>query len=439
MKEQHYHLTRVLVLYLLLLALATTGLSGCGDGAFDLHRGEAEFSGEAGGSEELDWLNDLSIPADELEGQGEIWQAWQLNNHLILLKQVHQLESSFYLFHADSGKLLLIVPPKENACLEKVAGEKLFFIVKDVDENGDQGFPHRLAFDLATYKTAREQEVFIRRDAVFGGMGSPLLTLNGIYPRGDDVVLDFAYAKGEALTGIRPLTVADYSGRKLSVRIYNATAPEGALPATVEDSLVGRISCTDLSPLFPLDKMPLFRGGFPYGTGWRGEIDFERPSIRVEMSLKEKASYHVKTVLRATGLVYVIEFRPDGADGLHGLGPDQLIDLDPAEVMGLYWRARQERSLDGLRGLLAENAEVGSVSEALGQTEREWQRWRLMVISFSVGEATIDGDRATVPVSYKQTGWDGTLIVRDDVSFGLSLVDGVWKVDLSDHILSLTQ
>lgn len=422
----------------ILLTAAVFGLSGCGDGALDLQRSETELGGNAGDTE-LNWLNTLKIPWDELEGKGEIRQTWQLRENLVLLNQVHGQENGFHLFHVDSGKLLPIVPPKENAVLEKVIGDKLFFVVKEVGENGDQGFPQRLVFDLATYKRVREKDAFIRRDVVFGSLDSPLLNLDGIYPRGDDVVLDFAYAEGEAPTGMPPLTVADYSGRKISLRIYNATAREGTLPAVDEDSLVGRISCTDLSPLFPPELIPLFRGRYPYGAQWRGEIDLERPSIRVEINLREKASYHVRTVLRATGLVYVVEFKPDAADAVHGLSAETLTDLSPEQVVELYWRARQERSLGALRELLADNAEVGSLAEALTQTEREWQRGRMMVVSFSVGEATVEGDRATVPVSYQQTGWDGRLIAREDVTFGLCRVDGVWKVDLSDHILALTQ
>lgn len=438
MSRKRCHPMRIPVLLVILLAVAAVALSGCGDGALDLPRDEAGFGGESADAE-LHWLNALDIPVDELEGAGEIRQAWQLSENLVLLNQTQGQTNGFHLFHADSRKVLPIVSPTEHAVLEKVVGDKLFFVVKEVGENGDQEFPQRLVFDLATYKTAREKEAFIRRDVVFGGVDSPLLTLDGIYPRGDDVVLDFAYAKGETPTGIRPLTVADYSGRRLSLRIYNAAAREGTLPAAGEDSLVGRISCTELSPLFPPEQIPLFKGRYPYGAGWRGEIDYERPSIRVEISLREKASYHVRTVLRATGLVYVIEFKPDATDAVHGLSTSALTDLSPEEVVELYWRARQERSLGALRELLADNAEVGSLTEALTQTEREWQQGRLMVIAFSVGGAVVEDDRATVPVSYQQTGWDGRLIAREDVTFGLCRVDGVWKVDLSDHILALTQ
>lgn len=441
MKKTRDWITRVLALWLFLLALTMAALAGCDYGDLELQGGGpgTEPGGEAGGSGELDWLDSLGILVDERDGKGEIRQAWQLSNRLILLKQVHREEISYYLYHTDTGKLLLIVPPKENACLEKVAGERLFFVAKEVDEAGEQAFPHLLVFDLGTYKVFREQDVFIRRDVVFGGLGSPGLTLNGIYPRGDDVVLDFTYAKGETASGTRPLTVADYSGKKLSLRIYNATAPEGTLPTTGEESLVGRISCKDLSALFPVDKIPLLRGGLPYGVGWQGEIDFEHPSIRVEIRLRERASYHVATVLRGTGLVYVVEFKPNTSDDLNGLSTDRLKDLGPAEVMGLYWRARQERSLEALGVLLADSAEVGGVTEALVQTKYEWQRGRWMVIAFAVGESAAEGDQATVKVSYKQTGYDGRLIVREDVPFGLSMQDGVWKVDISDHILALSQ
>src|SRR5690554_3956349 len=113
MSRKCCHVTRVLVFLVILLTAAVFGLSGCGDGALDLQRSETELGGNAGDTE-LNWLNTLKIPWDELEGKGEIRQTWQLRENLVLLNQVHGQENGFHLFHVDSGKLLPIVPPKEN-------------------------------------------------------------------------------------------------------------------------------------------------------------------------------------------------------------------------------------------------------------------------------------------------------------------------------------
>lgn len=436
MGKKYGLIIKTTIISMMLLAAAAAGLSGCGDAAPD------PLWGGAGGlprDMELHWLDGLPTPPDPPGDGGELRQAWQLRENLILLHQVREAAHSFHLFHADTGKQVPIVPAAEHAVLEKVAGDQLFFAVKRVGANGNQEFPQRLVFDLAAYKVTREKEAFFRRDTVFGGVGSPLLTLDGIYPRGDDVVLDFAYAGGQAPTGIHPLTVADYSGRRVVLRIYNAGGRGAASAAVGEESLVGRISYTELPPFYPPELVPLLRGRYPYGAGFARDVEFERPSVKIEINLREKAAYHVRMVPRATGLVYVVQFRPDGAGAVHGLTPAALADLAPEEVAALYWQARQERSLGALRTLLTDDAEVGSLAEALLQTEREWQRGRMMVVSFATGEAAVHGDRATVPVSYRQTGWDGQLVVREGVPFGLSKVDGIWKVDLSDHILALAR
>jgi len=129
---------------------------------------------------------------------------------------------------------------------------------------------------------------------------------------------------------------------------------------------------------------------------------------------------------------YIVSFKQiEQAEGdLYELDDEKLQGLNPAEVMELYWQARQQRNLELLRVLLIDDTGVATLEETLVETTKEWGQGYWMVIDYAVGEYTINRETAIVQVSAKLTRPDGRLFVQENVPYGMTRQDGVWKVNI---------
>lgn len=415
------------IVYLLLVALLGLALVGCATSGQNPPAPDPDLN------RRLAWLEELNIPEDKFKDLGEIEQAWELNDDLILVKHVWNKDWDYYLFNRNTGEINLIVYCIENARLEKFADNKLFFLAKGGSDCGNYEFPYRLTYDIGSGELTRSN-LYLQRDVVFGTLSWDMV-LGEVEAKDNSLSVEFNVAEGQVLAGgLRiPLTSLSYNDQGLSMRVYNATVDKTEV-SNPEGCAVEEISIEPIAADAPIDNISLFKEKFPYGGEWQGEIDLQVPSVRLDMKLRDKVAYNIDFITEDQGMTlkYIVSFKPvEQAGGyLYELDDEKLQGLNPAEVMELYWQARQQRNLESLGVLLKDDTGVATLDETLVETAEEWGQGYWMVIDYAVGEYTVNGENASVQVSAKLTRPDGKLVIQENAPYSMTRQDGIWKVNI---------
>lgn len=292
-------------IYLFLVVVLSIALTGCTRG------GQDPPAPETGGND-LAWLEELNIPKDKLKEQGEIEQAWEVNEDLVLLQQVWGPDYDYYLFSRNTDEVKWIVSFIENARLEKIMADKLFFLAKGGSDCGNFEFPYGLTYDLGTGELIRSDQ-YLSRGVVFG-IGSWEWLLDKVEAGDNSIVLELKVAEGQMLAGSFriPKTSVNYTEDGLSMRIYNATSDNMNVPVP-EGSLVQSISCTPLGADVAVDNIDIFKESFPCGGGLENNPDLRVASVRLDLKLSGQPVYNIKTIPddQGTMLKYVINFKEE--------------------------------------------------------------------------------------------------------------------------------
>lgn len=253
--------------------------------------------------------SNLNIHAEKFQTEGNINEAWQINERLILIKHTLNRDYNYYLYDLDTEELKWIIPFTEHAQFEKIAYDgKLIFVAKNDFDCGNYTFPRRLIYNLETNELT-DEEMFLQRDVVFGTLGWQYI-LDDIKIKTEKLILGFDIAEGQVLAGgIRwPLTSVNYMDEKIKIRIYNIIG-EAITKTYPEHPIISRISCIPLSSDVPADNVQLFMGDFPYGQCIEEEyLNFNVPSILLELELKKKVSFKVDSG-EDNDFSYIIEMR----------------------------------------------------------------------------------------------------------------------------------
>lgn len=258
-------------------------------------------------------IESIEIPKDQLKNQGQVEQAWRVNEDIVLLEQVWHQDYDYYLLDNQTGHMEWIVPFIENARLDTIADKTIQFIAKGGGDCGDFEFPYRLIFNLDEKNLTREA-LFLQRGVVFGTITWEQ-ALTKIEPGEAKVKLVFKVKEGQVLAGglRRPLSVVNYEDDKLVVRIYNVTG-ESFEQVVDNSSLIEKVTCVALSQDTAIDNLDLLKEDFPYGGGQKDRFNLQYPSVRLEIVLNEKAAYQIKKTLSENsgdpGQTYEIIFRP---------------------------------------------------------------------------------------------------------------------------------
>lgn len=291
-------------IYLFLVLVLSIALAGC-------TRGGQDPPATGNGGNDLAWLEELNIPTkDQFNNQGEIEQAWRVNEDLVLLQNVWGTDYDYYLFNRINSEVKLIVSYIENARLDEIANGKLYFLAKGGDDCGNYEFPYGLTYDLGTGELTRSDQ-YLSRGVVFGG-GSWELLLDNVEAGINSIVLELKVAEGQMLAGSlrNPVTSVNYTDNGLSMRIYNVTS--GDINVQIpEGSFVQSISCQPLGVGVAVDNIDMFKESFPYGGGLENNPDLRVPSVRIDLKLLgSKPAYNIKTITddQGTVLKYVISF-----------------------------------------------------------------------------------------------------------------------------------
>jgi len=415
------------IIYLLLSALWGFALVGCATGGQNQSASDPDINGQ------LAWMEELNIPEYKFKDQGEIEQAWELNDDLILVKHVWNRDWDYYLFNRNTNEVNWVVPFIENARLEKIADNKLFFLAKGGSDCGNFEFPYRLTYDIGSGELTRS-DLYLQRDVVFGTLSWDMV-LGKVETKDNSFIVEFNVAEDQVLAGgLRiPLTSVSYNDGRLSMRIYNVTADKTEI-SNPGSCPVEAINIELIAADVPIDNINLFKKSFPYGGELQGDIDLQVPSVRLDMKLRDKVAYNIDFAMENQEMTikYIVGFKPiEQAKGnLYELDDEKFQGLSPVEVMELYWQARQQRDLEALRVLLKDGTGVATLEETLLEKAKEWSQGYWMVIDYAVGEYTVNGENASVQVSAKLTSPDGKLVVLENVPYSMTRQDGVWKVNI---------
>lgn len=292
-------------IYLFLVVVLSLALAGCTGG------GQDPPVTETGGKDDLAWLEELNIPKEQFNNQGEIEQAWRVNEDLVLLQNVWGTDYDYYLFNRINSEVKWIVSYIENARLDEIANGKLYFLAKGGDDCGNFGFPYGLTYDLGTGELTRSDQ-YLSRGVVFGG-GSWELLLDNVEAGDNSIVLELKVAEGQMLAGSlrNPVTSVNYTDHGLSMRIYNVTSSGDINVQIPKDSLVQNISCQPLGADVAVDNIDLFKESFPYGGGLDNNPDLQVPSVRLDLKMSGQLVYNIKIIPddQGTMLKYVINFK----------------------------------------------------------------------------------------------------------------------------------
>ncbi len=106
-----------------------------------------------------------------------------------------------------------------------------------------------------------------------------------------------------------------------------------------------------------------------------------------------------------------------------GCGGDGTSSNTPEQVVGEFLAAAVEGDADTAFELISEDSKT-----EVGDKENLVAGFSDSVSSYEVGDATITGDKAMVPVNYQLQGMDGGL----EFNTVLIMENGSWKISLSD-------
>lgn len=115
---------------------------------------------------------------------------------------------------------------------------------------------------------------------------------------------------------------------------------------------------------------------------------------------------------------------------LNDISEEKLMELNPSEVMTLYFEALKQRNAEALRVLWAKDTGLVSVDEAVEETKKEWKQTQLQLLDYSVGEFKVNGDVANVIVSLRERNINGDIIENKNIPLHMSRQNHIWKVDL---------
>lgn len=293
------------IVYLLLAALWGLALVGCAT------NGQNPPARDTGVNGQLAWLEELNIPKDKFKDLGEVEQAWKLNEDLILLEHIWHMDWDYYLFNRTTGEVNWIVPFIENARLEKIADNKLFFLAKGGSDCGNYEFPYRLTYDISSGELARS-DLYLQRDVVFGTLSWDMV-LGKVEAKDNSCIVEFNVAEGQVLAGgLRiPLTSVSYNDGRLSMRVYNVTADKAEI-SNPGNYPVEAINIAPIAAGAPVDNISLFKDKFPYGGELQGDIDLQVPSVRLDMKLRDNVAYNIGFITGDQGLTmkYIVSFKP---------------------------------------------------------------------------------------------------------------------------------